>query len=590
MQLQGSLLLRCVKGTPSNRLIFTRLKSQSTSFQKPSSRFGIKRSSNPRTTSATKEGRELFQFGNFSGLQEPKKQIFESSGKLLEKITSFDELRIFPTVRAAMIKEIKRGYNFKNTYVKDVQDMQLKPTPVQIAAIKKINQVRGQKPKLSLPKIVNKKNPGSGQDILNDLMRENDANKLKVFTIAAETGSGKTWAYLAPLLSKLKEEDLELFKSSVKTYQEAQLAQNIRSVILLPTHELVEQVYKMVNGAGTVKYDLEKDVGEKFLNDPNFSNFISLPENKDSLNLRVVKWGAGDAHKVLFDKLERNGRVDVLITTPSKIESLNKLTNINRPFKHFGFVNYVVVDEADTLMDKSWILDTNSVLKRFNRCKDLIFCSATIPKEFYKTMSKIFQDEHSIINIITPSLHKIPKQIVLKVIDAQSAPYHGSKTRCLAQALYAIHNDGTEQGFVKRILIFVNEKKDVEPLAETLIKKYGHREEDIVGVTGRDTPEDRLSKIEPFLRPAELVEDDIHQSKIKVLITTDLLARGLNFDSIKNVILMDLPNTSVDLVHRVGRTGRMRQSGRVFVIIDKKTRKSFIKGLPNVIKKGVALG
>ena len=191
---------------------------------------------------------------------------------------------------------------------------------------------------------------------------------------------------------------------------------------------------------------------------------------------------------------------------------------------------------------------------------------------------------------MTPLVHKIPKQIVLKVIDAQQAPYHGSKSRCLAQALYAIYNDGTEAGYVKRILVFVNEKKDVEPLVETLITKYGHRQADIVAVTGKDSAVERGEKIDSFIRPATLLEDDPDGSKIKVLVTTDLLARGLNFLGIKNVILMDIPRSSVDLIHRVGRTGRMKQSGRVFIIIDKKSKKSWIKGLPRAIKEGTTIG
>lgn len=525
--------------------------------------------------------RPLFKFGKFSSLLEPK--ATHKSESLLEKVSTFEELRIFPTVRAAMTKEIKQGYTFKNTYVISKDDLVLKPSPVQIAAIKKINQARGQKPKLSV-------SGKGGQDIVDELIAENEQSKLKVFTIAAETGSGKTWAYLAPILSKLKEEEMELFQKSKELYENAKAAQIIRSVILLPTHELVEQVYKTVIGAAKVKYDLVDDVGQKYLDNKQYSEFVSLPENKENLGLNVVRWGSGDSHVQLFQKLERNGRIDVLITTPSKIEGLSKLTNVSRPFKNFRNVSYVVVDEADTLMDKSWIVDTTSVLQRFNNCKDVIFCSATIPTEFSKTMNKMFKDDKLIIKIVTPSLHKIPKQIVVKVIDANASPYHGSKSRCLAQALYAIHNDGTEPDHVKRILVFVNEKKDVEPLVETLINKYKHREEDIIGVTGKDSPEDRLMKIEPFLRPAELVEDDLYHSKIKVLVTTDLLARGMNFDGIKNVILMDLPNTSVDLVHRIGRTGRMRQSGRVFVIVDKKTKKTWIKGLPNVVRRGVAIG
>lgn len=528
---------------------------------------------------------KLFSFGNFSGLDQPEGKLKEMSSNAIKNITSFDSLRIFPTVRAAMLEEIKQGYNLKSTYVKNKEELEIKPSPVQIAAIRKINQPRLRNVNAD-KKAAERKTPGN--QILDELKKSNEMNRLKVFTIAAETGSGKTWAYLAPLLSKLKEEDLRLFNMNEQSYSESKKSSTIRSVILLPTHELVEQVYDSIWRASRAHIDLERSVDKKLLQDPLYSLYLSIPEHLTSLNLNVVKWGSGDSHQKLFDASRK--RIDVLITTPAKIQGLAKLNNINRPFKLFNFVEYCVVDEADTLMDKSWIVDTTSVIRKFSRCKDLIFCSATIPKEFKKTLSKMFPDEFSIINIVTPSLHKIPKQINLKVIDAQLSPYNGSKTRCLAQALYAIHNDGTEQGYVKRILVFVNEKRDVQPLADTLIEKYGHREDDVVCITGSDSADERIAKIEPFLKPAELLEDDLEGSKIKVLVTTDLLARGLNFVGIKNVILMDLPNTSVDLVHRVGRTGRMRQSGRVFVIIDKRTGKSWIKGLPKVIKKGIPLG
>lgn len=528
----------------------------------------------------TENKSKLFAFGNFASLHNPGKAVIAKSETVIDKIGTFDSLRIFPTVRAAMIKEIKQGYNLKSSYVTSKEDLEIKPSPVQVAAIKKINLPR----KVSQKQTANAK----GSEILKELMEENESKKLKVFTIAAETGSGKTWAYLASVLSKLKEDDATLFNKSKKLYSEAKLYETIRAVILLPTHELVDQVYDTAHRACTSPIDLESDLGPKALNSSGFKLFIES-EDSQSLGLRVVKWGSGDSHEKLF-QLARQARVDVLITTPAKIQGLAKLTNIPRQFRLFNFVEYCVVDEADTLMDKSWFPDTSTVLRRFNRLKDLIMCSATIPKEFSKTLKTMFKDESSVIPIVTPLIHKIPKQIVLKVIDAQQSPYHGSKSRCLAQALYAIYNDGSEAGHVKRILVFVNEKKDVEPLVETLVTKYGHKASDIVAVTGKDSAIERSEKIEPFIRPATLLEDDPDGSKVKVLVTTDLLARGLNFLGIKNVILMDIPRNSVDLIHRVGRTGRMRQSGRVFIIIDKKSKKSWIKGLPRAIKLGSTIG
>lgn len=529
---------------------------------------------------ATEKKSKLFAFGNFASLQRPAKNEISKSETVIEKISSFNSLRIFPTVRAAMIKEIKEGYNLKSTYVKSKEELEIKPSPVQVAAIRKINQPRKVSAKQSTA--------ANGNEILKELILENESKKLKVFTVAAETGSGKTWAYLASVFSKLKEDDANLFNRSKKLYSEAKQFETIRAVILLPTHELVDQVYDTAFRASTLPIDLEEDVGAKMLQSSGFKSFLEA-EGTKNLGLKVVKWGSGDSHERLF-QLAQKGRIDVLVTTPAKIQGLAKLTNIPRQFRLFNFVEYCVVDEADTLMDNSWFPDTSTVLRRFDKLKDLIMCSATIPKEFNKTMKSMFKDENSVISIVTPLVHKIPKQIVVKVIDAQQAPYHGSKSRCLAQALYAIYNDGTEAGYVKRILVFVNEKKDVEPLVETLITKYGHRQADIVAVTGKDSAVERGEKIDSFIRPATLLEDDPDGSKIKVLVTTDLLARGLNFLGIKNVILMDIPRSSVDLIHRVGRTGRMKQSGRVFIIIDKKSKKSWIKGLPRAIKEGTTIG
>jgi ATP-dependent RNA helicase MRH4, mitochondrial len=68
-----------------------------------------------------------------------------------------------------------------------------------------------------------------------------------------------------------------------------------------------------------------------------------------------------------------------------------------------------------------------------------------------------------------------------------------------------------------------------------------------------------------------------------------LLSRGLNFHSIRNVVLLDVPGSSADLVHRAGRTGRMNQSGRVFLIISDSDR-SHVKGLPKVLRNNRRLG
>ena len=236
-----------------------------------------------------------------------------------------------------------------------------------------------------------------------------------------------------------------------------------------------------------------------------------------------------------------------------------------------------VLDEADTLMDQSWAEDTYKTIKTMPNANHLLFCSATIPNEFNKTMERLFPTAQT---ITTPRLHRLPHTIDFKTIDAALNPYKGSKIKALAQALYAIARDGTEPGYEKRCIVFVNEKKEVAKVVEKLAGQYGH---DCVGLTGDDSVEQRLDKISAFINPPRRLEeiedessklhDDTQElqkisipgsniviqssqqagqqkrlNSLKIVVTTDLMARGLNFQGVRNVILYDVPKTSIDLV------------------------------------------
>ncbi|RLV96693.1 ATP-dependent RNA helicase MRH4 mitochondrial [Spathaspora sp. JA1] len=520
-----------------------------------------------------KKSESIFSFGKFSQLHTPSLKDREASATVIDKIREFNQLKIFPSVRFAMLEEIKSQYNMKG---KDETNVTLEPTPVQISAIRKVNQSRN-------VKVENTEELTESQQISLSLMEENQANRMKVFTIAAETGSGKTWAYLASVLSKLKEDDMKLWQESSTKYEQSKDHAIVRSVILVPTHQLVEQVYETLTRANSIEVDYEG------LNiPPKYKPFLQLEENK-TLGLSIMKWSQGDPPTALFNKCEE-GRLDVLVTTPAKVSSLSKLRNFSRPLRYFSSVKYCVVDEADTLFDQSFIGDTSYVIKHLPRLLDLILVSATIPKEFQRILKSKFPDQKSLITVQTPQLHKIPKRIKVFTLDAELSPYNGSKTRCLAQALYAIAKDGTDPGFVKRIVIFVNKRDEVQPLVKSMIEKFHHKPEDFYGITQDLTKQEREKLLKPFLQPAELIEDDEHKSKYKVLVCTDALARGVNFIGVKNIVMLDLPHNSVDLVHRIGRTGRMKQNGRVFVIVDRKTRKSWIKGLGNAVSRGVTIG
>lgn len=490
---------------------------------------------------------KAFNFGQYGGLKKDFDVDVNTTGKLIQKISNFDQLFILPSVRDAM-KEIISKESLKiqdNTNTKKTSESII-PSPIQTVAIKKISKT------LMSP-------------------------KLQLHAIAAETGSGKTMAYLIPLIDYLKRQELatpELWE----TLKEKAL---IRSIILVPTHELVDQVYETVS------------------------------KTNSSLGLNSFKWDKTTSYHDLLEHIKN--RIDILVTTPAKLLNLFNIRMITRPDKILSKVGFVVLDEADTLLDRSWLEETHSAIKKIPNINHLIFCSATIPEEFNKTMERLFP---TVVPILTPRLHKLPFGLDFKVINSSLSPFKGSKIKALAQTLYAISNDDTEPGFEKRCVIFVNEKKDVPEILDALNSKFGHN---AVGLTGDDTTEERSEKIMPFLSPPrpisqlasqepssdaplkrlEIPDSNIVIGELKkansdaiipkkkslhVLVATDLMARGLNFKGVRNVVLYDVPKTSIDLIHRVGRTARMKQGGRVFMLTDNRT-KSWAKALPKVIKK-----
>ncbi|CCE65064.1 hypothetical protein TPHA_0J02440 [Tetrapisispora phaffii CBS 4417] len=492
-----------------------------------------------------------YHFGNYGGLKELELRNKEIAASLVNKITSFDDLKILPNVRQAMIKAIKdesilKNKELDNSETETKTSKEVVPSPIQAVAIKKISKT---------------------------LMN----NSLQSHIIAAETGSGKTMSYLIPLIDFLKREETErpdVWESQVKNKAV------IRSVILVPTHELMEQVYQTVM------------------------------KTEKLLDLHCCKWDMNLSYDELIEAIK--SRVDILITTPPKITNLFNIRKISRPDRILSQLKFAVLDEADTLLDKSWLEETHAAIRKLPNLNHLIFCSATIPVEFNKTIGRLFPNVES---IITPRLHKLPRSLQFKVIDSTLNPFKGSKIKTLAQTLYAINNDNTEPGYQKKCLVFVNEKKDVPDLVSKLKGIYGH---DCVGLTGEDSLDKRIESIKDFVNPSvalpkadaktgisaettkqqeitipgsnikipERTETPVAKdaiSKLKVLVTTDLMARGLNFRGVRNLVLFDVPNSAIDLVHRVGRTARMNQSGRVFMIIDKKT-KSWAKGLPKAVK------
>ncbi|ODQ67211.1 P-loop containing nucleoside triphosphate hydrolase protein, partial [Nadsonia fulvescens var. elongata DSM 6958] len=362
---------------------------------------------------------------------------------------------------------------------------------------------------------------------------------LKSYLLAAETGSGKTLAYLIPLMSKLK--DLE----TTEEWKHIQNHPVIRSVVLVPTMELVEQVTK------TVK---------------NMSHQVKLRA-----------FGYGVNPQLTPAKLTSQ-RVDVLITTPTKF--------INLYAKHANLVKYcsfMVADEADSLLDESFGPEITKAVAMCPNLTELVFTSATIPRSFDKLITKQYPDLN---RLVTPGIHRVSRRIEFTTVNVWEPPFLDNKELALNQALYSTHTDNKEDGLIKRVIVFRNNRKDVKSTVD-FINKVGY---DAFGVDGSVPYETRDELIKDFITPPKRIDDSYEKKPhIKVMVTTDLLARGIDMSAVRNVVLYDIPNTSIDLIHRIGRTGRMGKRGRVYLFVNKSENKPWIQGLKSYIRKGMSL-
>ncbi|KAL9102185.1 MAG: hypothetical protein Q9163_002633 [Psora crenata] len=430
------------------------------------------------------------------------------------------------------------------------------------------------------------------------------------FLLAAETGSGKTLAYLLPVLDGIKRaEALETEEEGRVNAREEEEGNGLsvhavraphlsnvphpttgrpRAIILLPTSELVTQV-------GSV---------------------VKLLSHK--VKFRSAMISSAYTSKVIRNRLFAPTGIDVLISTPHLLASISESDpNI------LSRVTHLVIDEADSLFDRSFSPSTSKIIDKSSpSLRQLILCSATIPRSLDSYLRKRFPDMR---RLVTPNLHAIPRRVQLGVVDIEKQPYNGNKKLACAEAIWSIGKamsesttSNTAHTDNKRLLVFVNEREKTQEVAEYLVSKGI----DAVALN-RDTPEQRqkdtlaaftspLAKGEvtssssgtavaasganykpisftPDPRLAPTSGSKRHLPNTKVLVSTDLGSRGIDTVSVRHVILYDVPHSTVDFIHRLGRTGRMGRRGRGIVLVGKHDRKDVVREVREGMYKGQAL-
>ncbi|KAG4028967.1 hypothetical protein MFRU_018g00750 [Monilinia fructicola] len=438
--------------------------------------------------------------------------------------------------------------------------------------------------------------------LLADQQKKGKMGEAEQFLIAAETGSGKTLSYLIPTINAIKiaeAKDAEV-EAYEKQMQEEKLRQNDltlvspplsnlphpttgrpRAIILVPTSELVTQVGTLVKA---------------------FSHVVKFRGAMISSNF---------SGKVIRNRLFSPSGIDILVSTPHLLSSIaDSDPNI------LSRVTHLIIDEADSLLDRGFSPLTSAIIDRATpSLEQLVLCSATIPRSLDSFLRKRFP---FINRLVTPNLHAIPRRVQLGVVDVEREPYRNNKNLACADTIWSIgkaaaDHEGPIKGLmdVKRILVFVNEREKAQEVADFLVSKGI----DAIALS-RDTPEQRQSEmLASFTSPSKLsmAKDEPHPGSLsdnqpnyvpfgkvappvkrrlpntKVLVTTDLGSRGIDTVAVRHVILYDVPHSTIDFIHRLGRTGRMGRRGRGIVLVGKGDRRDVVKEVREGMFEGKAL-
>lgn len=335
--------------------------------------------------------------------------------------------------------------NLNNPLLKALSDLEyFSPTPVQVQ---------------SLPVIM------SGRDVVG----------------IAQTGTGKTFAYLLPILRQLKFSDQK----------------HPRVLILVPTRELVLQVVE----------EIEK-----------LTPYMSI---------RVgAVYGGGNINtqkQMVFQGL------DILVATPGRLMDLAMLTSVK-----LKQVQKLVIDEVDEMLEQEFRKQLTTIIDLLPPKRQNILFSATLTEEVEKLITGYFNNP----------------------VKVEIAP-HGTPLERIVQTGYYVPNFGTKANMLEhllntdpemsKVLVFTSRIKTADKLYEHMANLYPRE----VGVLhSRKSQNFRIESLKQF-----------EANKTRVLIATDVAARGLDIADVTHVVNFDTPKSPADYLHRIGRTGRAGKDG-----------------------------
>ena len=323
----------------------------------------------------------------------------------------------------------------------------------------------------------------------------------------AQTGTGKTAGFTLPLLERLSEHAQSKGKSPV------------RALILTPTRELASQVHESVVAYGKyLPYKSTVVFGGVGIN-PQIGNF-------------------------------RRG-VDIVVATPGRL-----LDHIGRKTVDLSKVEFLILDEADRMLDMGFIHDIKKVLALLPKKRQNLLFSATFSDDIKRLADGLLN---------SPKLIEVARRnTASELVEQLVHPVDKVKKRALLSHLI-------KKGNWKQVLVFTRTKHGANKLSEQLSKDGISS----AAIHGNKSQGARTKALANFKAGA-----------VRVLVATDIAARGIDIDQLPHVVNFELPNISEDYVHRIGRTGRAGSEGEAvsLVCVDEL---QYLKDIEKLIKRKI---
>ena len=329
---------------------------------------------------------------------------------------------------------------------------------------------------------------------------------------AAQTGTGKTAAFSLPLLQRLLKHE----NASTSPARHP-----VRALVLLPTRELADQVAQQVK----------------------------LYAQHTQLRSAVVFGGMDMKPQTL--ELKRG--VEVLVATPGRL-----LDHIEAKNVVLNQVEYVVLDEADRMLDIGFLPDLQRILSFLPKQRTTLLFSATFSPEIKRLAGSYLQ------NPVTIEVAR-PNETASTVSQHFYSVTDDDKRRALKQL---VKQNGITQAFV-----FVNSKLGCARLARSL-ERDGLK---TAALHGDKSQDERLKALDAFKR-----------GEVDLLVCTDVAARGLDIKDVPAVFNFDVPFNAEDYVHRIGRTGRAGASGLAISFVSGSDQR-LVTDIEKLIKKKIEL-